>query len=214
MRITRPLYLILFAALLMIHGSAVAQSLEDLFRAVQNDDRGTVTELLDHGLGANATDREGNTVLMLAARLGYADMVKLLIARKADVNRRNPFGDTALMAACLKAHLGVVKLLVENGAEINRPGWTPLGYAAFGGNPSIVRYLLEKGADKDAIQPNGDTPLMIAVRNDNVSAARELLYANADFEHAGAQGETALEIAKKKGNPSMIKLLEQAGAAR
>ncbi|MDA8108396.1 MAG: ankyrin repeat domain-containing protein [Betaproteobacteria bacterium] len=214
MHINRVLQLLLFTIFVVIHGTVAAQSLDEVFKAVHENDRKTVAQLLERGLDANSTDRQGNTLLMVAARLGYRDLVELLIQHKAALDRRSPYGDTALMAASLKGHLDIVKLLVEHGAQVNRSGWTPLGYAAFGGNASVVRYLLAKGADKDAVQPNGDTPLMLAVRNGNAAAARELLYANAELEHAGPDGDTALSLAKKRGDQALIDLLKRAGATR
>ncbi len=207
-------YLFVFTLLLLASRLAFGQSLDELLKAVHSDDAAVVGELLDRGLAADTTDKDGNTILMTAARLGYRDLVALLIARKATVNRRNPFGDSALMVACLNGHLGIVKLLAEHGAEINPSGWTPLAYAAFGGNPAVVRFLLEKGADKNAVEPNGYTPLMLAIRNGNASAARELLYADVDLEHTAPDGATALRLASKGGNSGMVELLKRAGATK
>ena len=42
---------------------------------------------------------DGSTPLLMAASNGHVSIAKLLIDRKADVNRKDPHGDTALMAA-------------------------------------------------------------------------------------------------------------------
>jgi uncharacterized protein len=194
---------------------ASGQSLEEIFKATRADDSKTVAGLLDRGMDPNSTDKEGYTLLMIAAQQGYSDLVRLLLAHKATVDRRSPFGDTALLMGSLKGHLEVVELLVGAGAQVDREGgWTPLGYAAFGGDPALVRFLLSKGADKNAVQPNGYTPLMLAVRNGHSGAARELLYADADFDYMAPDGETALSLARRGKDPAIAQLLEQAGAAR
>jgi uncharacterized protein len=200
----------------LVSSSLVAsgQSLEEVFKAARNNDPQAMTELLDRGLDPNSTNREGDTLLMVAAMRGYSDLVQILLAHKAAVDRRNRYGDTALLMASLEGHLEVAKLLVEHGAKVNRKGWTPLGYAAFGGDAAVVRYLLSKGADVNALQPNGDTPLMLAARKDHVDAARELLFADADFDYRGPSGETALGLAKRTGDEVLVELLRQAGAAR
>jgi ankyrin repeat protein len=206
----------LVVCLILISSSIIAsgQSLEELFNAAQNNDPQALTSLLDRGLDPNSTNREGDTLLMVAAMRGYSDLVQILLAHKAAVDRRNPYGDTALMMASLKGHLEVVKLLIEHGAKVNPEGWTPLGYAAYGGDAAVVRYLLSKGADVDAVQPNGDTALMLAARKDRVEAARELLYADADFDYRGPGGETALGLAEHGADEALVELLRQAGAAR
>ena len=56
-------------------------------------------------------------------------------------------------------------MLVRNGAAINSltsDGWTPLMTAAFKGNPELVRYLLDEGADSSLKNQEGKTALDIA----------------------------------------------------
>jgi ankyrin repeat protein len=189
-----------------------AQSFELLLKSVEAGDVPKVESLLNQGLDANTADLQGNSLLMIAARVGQRDMAAFLISRKASVTRRSPFGDTALMFASLKGHLPIVRLLVDNGAEVSHSGWTPLHYAAVEGHAEIVKYLLEKGADKNAVAPNGYTPLMLASLNGKLEAARMLLYEDADVSVRGPKGETALVIAKGKNNPELISLLRRAGA--
>ena len=129
------------------------------------------------------------------------------------VARRSPHGDTALMMACLKGHLAIAKLLVANGAQISQSGWAPLHYAAFEGRTEVIRYLLEKGAEKDAPAPNGFTALMLAVRGGHIDTARLLLYEDADLTVRGPKGETALGIARERKNQELEDLLRRAGAA-
>ncbi|WP_339048239.1 ankyrin repeat domain-containing protein [Candidatus Mesenet endosymbiont of Phosphuga atrata] len=63
--------------------------------------------------------------LHIAAMEGYADMVKYLIARGADVNYVSPLEYTALILATIyignneENRLKTIKLLVENGADVN-----------------------------------------------------------------------------------------------
>jgi ankyrin repeat protein len=208
MKISQAIVLALF-----IHTqSALAQSLERLLDAVELGRTSEVAAFLDRGLDPNSTSAEGQTILMVASRLGHMDVVKLLLQRKANVNRQSGAGDSALMLASLGGHLDVVKLLAESGAELSPRGWTALHYAAYGGSPEVVRYLLGRGANKNAVAPNWDTPLMLAVRNARFEAARALLRESPDLGHQSQNGETALAIAKAKENAEMIELLKRAGA--
>ena len=192
-----------------------AQSaLDQLFKGVLQGDVPAVTSLLDRGLDPNTADSDGVTILMMAARLGHRDLVRALVARKANVSARSPHGDTALMFAALKGHLDIARLLIDQGAPVNQSGWQPLHYAAFEGRSDVIRLLLDKGADKDGLAPNLYSPLMLAVRGGHLEAVRELLRSDADFAIEGPNGETALGLAQGKRLTEVEALLKRAGAVK
>ena len=212
MALGRFLRILAVACLAAVPGVSTGQSFEQLLKATNDGDTQTVAGYLRQGLDPDSADPVGNTLLMIAARLGHQDLVALLISRKASVARRSPYGDTALMYASLKGHLEVAKLLVANGAQVSHEGWTPLHYAAFEGRAEVVKYLLEKGADKNGYAPNGYTPLMLAAHGGHLEAAKALLYDDADLTLRGPKGETALSIAKAGKFEELEGLLRRAGA--
>ena len=55
--------------------------------------------LLKRNARPDLQSRQGQTALMVASRLGYAEIVKLLLARKADPNKPDFTGRTALSYA-------------------------------------------------------------------------------------------------------------------
>jgi len=57
--------------------------------------------------------------LLQAARNGQENIVRQLLDRGADVNRRYRYGCTALMGAAEGGHENVVRLLLDRGADIN-----------------------------------------------------------------------------------------------
>jgi hypothetical protein len=204
----------ILSALLAVSGAAVGQSLDQLMRAVNDGNVQGVKELLDRGLEPDSADSNGNTTLMIASRLGHKDVVALLVSRKVNVARRSPFGDTAINYAALGGHLEIVKILADQGAEIApATGWGPLHYAAFENRVDVIKYLIQKGAPKDALAPNGFTALMLAARGGHIAAATSLLHEDADLGIKGPGGETALSIATARKDEEMIKLLKRAGAA-
>lgn len=205
---------VLAAAALCVANAAWAEQptpLEHMLGAVQKGDARGVQAWLNKGLDANSVDPKGFSLLMLAAREDHREVATLLLDRKARVNQRTAFGDTALMLASFKGHLDMVRLLVARGAEIQHPGWAPLHYAAFEGKANVIRFLLENGADKNALAPNGYSPLMLAVLNKHLAAAHALLFADVEVNLRGPKGETALGIALPKGEAEMIELLKRAG---
>ncbi|TAK82269.1 MAG: ankyrin repeat domain-containing protein [Betaproteobacteria bacterium] len=188
-------------------------SMDDFLEAVERGDSQKVASYLDRGMDVDTTDAHGQTIAMIAARTGRTELLSMLISRKANIHRQTPTGDTALMIASLSGQYDAVRVLIDAGAQVDRrPGWTPLHYAAFGGSPKVVGYLLVRGANRNALAPNGYTPLMLAARNGNIDAAKVLLSNNPELNRRGPIGETALGIAIKRGEPEMIELLRRAGA--
>lgn len=76
----------------------------------------------------------GHTALMLAARSGYVDAVKTLVAAGADVNQ------------------------ISKGDKTS-----PLLIAAINGHFDLAKWLLDQGADPNAASENGVTPLYAAL---------------------------------------------------
>src|SRR5579862_7470387 len=78
-----------------------------------------VKMLLDRGADANATDRDGHTILMLAASSDALpiDGVRALLEHGADIHAKAAQGETALDFAKLRGSTPVVDLLVKAGAR-------------------------------------------------------------------------------------------------
>lgn len=191
---------------------AAADMYDDYIFAVSNDRVSLVKELLAKGVDPNAVAPSGEPVLVIAARAGYAGTVDALLAAKANVNARSKVGDTAIMAAALSGHVDLVKKLRVRGAEIDGAGWTPLIYAATGGQDAVVSYLLAEGANVNAVSPNGTSALMMAVREGKGSTATLLLARGADVNQRNQSGATALSWALRDNEQAMAAALRRAGA--
>lgn len=68
---------------------------------------------------SNTSDTAGNTLLMLAAYNGQADLVKGLVEKGADVNRVNDRGQSPLAGVVFKGYDEIAHILIENGADPN-----------------------------------------------------------------------------------------------
>ncbi|KAI0849437.1 ankyrin [Daldinia vernicosa] len=74
-------------------------------------------QALPAGLPPNLTNEKGDSLLMLAAYHGHADLVKLLIQHGADPNRINDKGQSPLAGAVFKKEDSVIEALLEGGAD-------------------------------------------------------------------------------------------------
>lgn len=105
------------------------------------------TLLISPATEIDARGPDGETALMVAAGSGNLELVKLLVARKAQVNRS---GWTPLHYAAGNGHQEIVEYLLEHSAYIDAAsenGTTPLMLAARQMKPTIARLLVAEGAD-------------------------------------------------------------------
>ncbi len=153
--------------------------------------------LLDKGADVNATDSQSFTALAYAAMEGFSNIVKILVARGADVNVKNDDGDTALTLVMSnlgrESSLDAIKPLMENIADTNARteiGDIPLidPVQLSGGSwyqeqvLEIVQILLDKGAEVNVKNNNGDTALTLATKNNNQEVVNLLLNRGAKLE--------------------------------
>ena len=134
------------------------------------------------------------------------------MARSLNISLRNTVASVAIMVASLSGHLVLVKKLYARGAEINPAGWTPLTYAATNGKTEVARYLLEIGADPNAVSANGTTALMMAVRGGHTDTVELLLTKGADVNLRNQNGASALAWATRGGFDTIEKALQKRGA--
>ena len=191
----------------------------------------SVRFLLDHGADVNAQGQRQRTPLHWAAFGGHPAVVKLLVARGAQIESRNDTGCTTLYEAvcCLGAnksgdYVGVVRVLIGAGADPNTRAFalmfsaTPLlcATSSLGEQPkealSIMNLLLEHGADPNAQSDDGDTPLLDAVRYGSKDAVETLLARGANVNIKNKSGETPLALARKLRKASIAELLRKHGA--
>jgi serine/threonine-protein phosphatase 6 regulatory ankyrin repeat subunit B len=162
----------------------------------------------------------GITPLWIASKDGDADIVKQLLAAKAEVNVTNQEGITPLMIASVGWNPETVKLLLEAQADVNATDntydYTSLLVATMKGNNKIVKLLLDAGANVNVIcKPSNETPLFIASKNGRLDIVKLLIEAKADVNarsYKNGKSYTALGIAKENGNGEVVKFLKDHGA--
>jgi ankyrin repeat protein len=90
------------------------------------------------------------TPLIVAAKYGHVEMVRVLLEGGANVEGVNAYGATPLHHAAHNGQLEVCRLLLDWGAKVNtlnRFARTPLHHAAWRGHLPVVKLLVKEGAD-------------------------------------------------------------------
>jgi ankyrin repeat protein len=195
--------------------------------------------LLDRGADPNASDQDGLTPLMRAARKANPEVTKLLLARGANANAAladrfapgmTPLYYSAAGATNEDAAIEVVTLLLEGGAEVNAravdvnssEGWTPLLAAVRQKHWKIARLLIERGADVNAQAVARDdadedlgiglTPLMLCAKEREIDTSLALLDRGANVGIRSRSGRTALSVAAEAGSAALVEVLLAHGA--
>ena len=154
--------------------------------------------------------------LAQAAAQADLQLVRQLLAARADVNAADADGTTALHWAVWADHPETVEELLRAGAAATSPnafGVTPIYTAAERGNAKIIRRLLAAGATANGTDRSGETVLMAAVRSGSVDAVTALAEAGADVNAADPQlGHSVLMLAVRSDNAPIVKLLLTRGA--
>lgn len=189
-----------------------------IYDAVIKGDEQLVKELLEMGVPANLTLKNGDTLLhvMYQDKPGIA---KELLGTGIDVNMKGDFNKTPLHKAVRSNCIHIAKLYVENGADVNAKdnrGWTPLHEAAdtCGFSTEILRLLIGQGADIEARDNQGRTPLHLAANNSIPKGTEFLINAGADINALDYLGRTPLYMSRHSGNSQgdNIKILREKGA--
>ncbi|KAJ5965081.1 uncharacterized protein N7479_004957 [Penicillium vulpinum] len=143
------------------------------------------------------------------------EIIQLLVDSGADVNCRKDNGSTMLQRLAGRCYPKACRFLVNCGAAVNTHAvhyhGTPLQEAIKYSNTKIADFLLEHGADVNALPAEywGVTALQAASINGMFELAVRLLERGADVSAPAApnEGRTAIDGAAERGHLEMVQLL-------
>ncbi len=190
---------------------------EELLQAANKGKYTTLKTLLKAGVDPTIRNNKGATILHIAAKKGYLNIVKLGIEYGIDVNSRET--DKGYTALPLTKKIEIAQYLLSQGADINahsNQGWTAFLLAAQQGRLDMLKFLYEQGFDVNYLAPNlGNDPwgvLMVAVQGRHLENIKFLVEHGATIDRATQSGWTALMIAAQSDYVEIIQYLHQQGA--
>lgn len=119
---------------------------DNIFTAIRSIDYTSINILLSEGTNIDTVDQQGNTPLMVAAKIGNLRILNIILAHNPDINQQNKKGMTALMIAAKTGQLQVVEKLLAHGADYSiqeKDGNTAIDLASRFGHSQIVTYFKE-----------------------------------------------------------------------
>lgn len=158
--------------------------------------------LVDRGANVNLTAERGWTPLHFAVVKQNMEAVRLLVAKGADFNLKNQEGWTAFSGAALRGRTDMTELFLRKGTD--RSGFH---MAAFTGNLSRVKELVEAGTDVNAKDEFGWTALFWAACAGQTTVAEFLIENKADLAAQDASGHSLLHQAART-RTNAVKLVE------
>lgn len=173
--------------------------------------------LIDNKVNINYTDEDGFNPLNIAIESRDMELTKFLITNGANVNSLMQDGVSLIGYAIAQNNMDLLQMLIENGANVNYTNgdsWanTPLQTASRLGLDNVVRILLTRNADINAVDMNGNTALHTAALNSQLSIVKLLLEKNPNLDIQNKVGNTALHLAVISGNINIVGELVLKGA--
>jgi ankyrin repeat protein len=209
---------------------------QDIFSAIKADNKDRVRELIalypdiahvrnPAGVSALLQARYENKLEMVAllrdgvgdldvfeaAALGdNAQLVSLLEKNRDLAKAHSSDGFTPLHLACFFGQVEAAETLINYKAEVNAVSPNRIAVihsAAASRNATLVKLLLQAGANPNLQQQGGYTALHEAAMHNSVERAQALLDAGADRSIRSDAGLTAMEMASNEGNKEVLELL-------
>ncbi len=187
-----------------------AQGNSMLHHAVQSKAQGEIIKYLIARQGsASPKNNEGDTPLHIACQQNLAEQGEILILAEADLFSANARGQTPVMLA-LGSESGSIlpwfftpNTIKARDTSLN----TPLHYSARAGSREGCIFLVNRGADMNAVNRDGRTPLMTAIQSNSLTAVNALLALGASVNVRDTSGFSPLHLSVQSGALPITQLL-------
>ena len=207
-----------------------------LHLAVKHRQTAVADVLMDSNINVNNRNQRGMTPLMLAVIDNNAVLVRKLVESGARLELKNKNKETAHQLAINYRHtelsqylqsqssnpIPVRNLSAEKKQRIMQQsillkqgpykGWTPLMVAAWTGDETSFKRLLNNRIDANLADTEGYSVLMRAAWKGRLEMVKSLMDMHADINRQSRLGMTALMLAAREGHEEVVDLLIARGA--
>ena len=209
--------------------------------AVNKSNIDLVTLLLDQNVNVNSVTIDGKTALHIAVDKSEDAIIHKLLAQKADPSLTDVLGNTSLhlavyltqerkpwtaiarasyvspsLAPYRACSAQTVRAVIDHGGDVNavnNRGQTALWFACADGHESIVKILLDAGADPNITDKYGDSCLHAAIHGlCSTKVIQEIHDHGAQVNAVNNDGATPLLLACSTAQEEAVKLLLRAKA--
>lgn len=187
-----------------------------LLKAVEIDNLPEVQQIISEGatlhklvgIQLHKYNTEHNSLLHIAIKLGYLDIVKFLLKHKCDVNAQTRRLRAPLHYATYNnTPTEILALLIDNGADIeikDDDNATALMWACYLNNMKATQFLINKGANVYTCDIFGGSPLEWASFQGNLEVVKFLIKT---FHYSKNQLTAAYNNAIENGQTAIIKFI-------
>jgi ankyrin repeat protein len=152
---------------------------EHLIRNIEScDDQYLEFKLKVDKVDPNYISKDGDRLVVLAAKRGKAKFIQLLISEGADINLKSDNGESAITVAARLGDTEFVESLIANNADINTR------------------------------TKRQETPLLISIKNANEKLANSLILAGADIFNIDGNKNNASDYSKVLQLKSTVSLIQ------
>lgn len=161
--------------------------------------------LLDRGADINMVNTDQHTPLHVASLAGKANIVELLLNRNADVD------GVSITTGFDDDQINDPEILLKKYTCVNRNEsrrqTSPLHYACMKGHEEIAKLLLDRGANFNSKNSDGNTALHVAIIHNHVHIVELLLSRGVGISITNDDSHSAIHIASFEGRYKTVELL-------
>jgi transient receptor potential cation channel subfamily A member 1 len=155
----------------------------------------------------NRRDAEGNLVLHAAVDSGSLEAVKLCVENFTHIDGQQEDESTPVHFAALRGELEMIKVMFTAQPKrkksalclTDKNGMTALHKAVMFDHVHVAAYLLDEGAEIEAVDKNDHTPLLIAASKVAKKCAMLLVERGANVCHKDKDGRNFIHLAVLSG---------------
>ncbi|KAJ4404328.1 hypothetical protein N0V82_010523 [Gnomoniopsis sp. IMI 355080] len=172
----------------------------------------TIQYLFENGAAIEGKDQDGRSPLLVAARQGNLESVCHLLQLGADYTITDKNGWNVLHLASSAGQVATIREFLDLDIGLDTKtvyDETPLMLAVGHRHHDAALFLLDRGADIEAMRRDSWKPLHLAAHGGMTEIVQALLLAGANPADETDEGRNAQFIAEKQGHGELAKILRE-----